>query len=143
MSLNGRPACPVDLHVAQQGSARVARRVLDGDRARGRVRTDGSEGGSGEGHGEDYGGEGTERGVRCRAGWSISFWGLVLPVSDGRCRVVFMRVLCTESMGGGCPHRRRCHSTMRCTIPSPSSTSNEDPTLRDLPSGWLAASLAR
>lgn len=68
MSLDGRPACPVDLYVAQQGSARVARRVLDGDRARGRVRTDGSEGGSGEGHGENYGGEGTERGVRCRAG---------------------------------------------------------------------------
>lgn len=29
---------------------------------------------------------------------------------------------------------------LRCTIPSSSSTSNEDPTLRDLPSGWLAAS---
>ena len=50
MTLNGRPACPVDLYVAQQRSTRVARRVLDGDRARGRVRTDGSEGGSGEGH---------------------------------------------------------------------------------------------
>jgi hypothetical protein len=55
--------------------------------------------------------------------------------------VVFMRGLCTESMGG----RVSSSTTMSFNhaIYNSITIINEDPTLRDLPSGWLAASLAR